>query len=76
MTAQICNLAATRSQRSLATSLDRIYQTHTALAGLALTKAATSFWAEYVRGLASYHVAVISAAFSPSSKPQKIAGPW
>lgn len=76
MDAQVYQMGPIRSQRSMHTSLEKIFQTHLALAGLAMTQSALSLWGEYVRGLASYHVAVISAACSHYSKPQKIAGPW
>ncbi len=75
MEAKLYNLASTRSARNLATSLDKIYQTQLALAGWALTKSATLFWAEFARGLVSYHATVMSAAFSPYLKPPKIAVP-
>ena len=40
--------------------------------GLALIVAATSFWVEYGAALASCHHKILSAAFSPCLKSQKV----
>lgn len=73
MDAMLYSLENIRSQRRIATSLDKIYQTHLALGGLALAKSATSFFAEYVAALSRFQATVILSAFSPYSKPQKTA---
>ena len=71
MDATLYNLDAIRAKQRIATRTERILSASMALDGLELARNATSFWAAYVTGMMFFHARLMSAAFSPLSKPPK-----
>lgn len=80
MDAQLYDLDSIRSARSFRMRTDASCPWLKTWAGSAtIPMRATLFWAEYARGMLSCHVALMSAVYSPSSKPPKAAAhpsPW
>lgn len=77
MDATVFNLDAIRARQRIRTRTERILSASMALDGLELIRNATSFWVEYATGMMSFHARLLSAAFSPWSKPPRTLGnPW
>ena len=80
MDAQLYDLDAIRSARSFRIHTDENSLWLKTWAGSAtIPMRATLFWAAYMRGMLSSHVALMSAVCSPCSKPVKVEAnpsPW